>query len=110
VSPGRIRPLAVLLNPRNVGIAVNASVGRRRRRTLGPIPEFQGAQDIFDHGALIDQADDFQRAGAARANEWIRFVHFLDKPRPRVPQLARQLIGATGVFLVRRQRIGRLCR
>jgi hypothetical protein len=74
VSLGGIRPLADLLKPRNVGIAVDTSVGRTRRRTLGPVPEFQVAQDLFDHDAVIGEADDFQRAGAARANEWVRFV------------------------------------
>ena len=43
---GRIRPLADLVKPGNVGIVSYGSVGHTRRRTLGPVPEFQVAQDI----------------------------------------------------------------
>jgi hypothetical protein len=33
------------------------------------------AQDLLDHRPVADQADDFERAGAARANQGVRFVY-----------------------------------
>ena len=36
-----------------------------RRRTLGPVPQLQVAQDPFNHRAVADQADDLKGAGAA---------------------------------------------
>jgi hypothetical protein len=54
VSLGRIGPLVDLLKPRNIGIVSYGSVGCTRRRTLRPVPEFQVAQDLFDHGAVVD--------------------------------------------------------
>ena len=110
VSLGRIGPPADLLKARNVGIVAYGSVGCRRRRTLGPVPEFQVAQDFFDHGAVADQTDDFERAGAGRANQWGRFVHLLNQPRPRAPDPAPELVGAAAIFVARRQRNRRTIR
>jgi hypothetical protein len=77
VSLGRIGPPADVLKPGNVRIVSYGSVGSRGRRALLPVPQFQVAQNSFNHGAVADQADDFERAGAARTNQWVRFVHFL---------------------------------
>ena len=40
----------------------------------------------------------------------VRFVDFLNKPRPRAPEPAGELIGGTAIFIVGRRRIGRLSR
>jgi hypothetical protein len=56
------------------------------------------AQDSFDDGGAVDQADDLERAAAVRANERVRFVHLFDKPRRGAPQPAREVMGATGML------------
>jgi predicted nucleic acid-binding protein len=71
---------------------------------LLPVPQFQVTQDLVDHRPVADQADDFERARAERANQEVRFVHFLNQPGPRAPDLAPELVGAAALFVVRRQR------
>ena len=68
------------------------------------------AQDFLDYRAVADQADDFQRSGAAGTDQRVRFVHFLNQPRPRAADPTPELIGATGIFMVRRLGLGRLSR
>jgi hypothetical protein len=53
------------------------------------------AQNFFDYGGVVDEADDLQRPGATRANERVGLVNLLDQPRPGAPEAARELIGAT---------------
>ncbi len=62
----------------------------------------------MDDGAVADQADDFERSGAAGTNEGIRFVHFHNQPGPRTRAVARELLAAVGIILVRPLRSGRL--
>jgi len=95
---------ADVLKPWNVGIVSYGSVWSRGRRALRPVPEFQVAQDLLDHRPVADQADDFERARAVRANQGVRFVHFLYQPSPLAPDLALELVGAGAIFVARRRR------
>ena len=92
----------------NLLIILDGSPGRARRRTLGPVPQLQVAQDLFDDRAVADQADDFEWSGAAGTDQGIRFVHFLNQPGPRTPAVARELLAAVGIVLVPRLRVGRM--
>lgn len=86
VSPGRIRILAGLVESSALLIVLDGSLGRGWRRALGAIPEFHVTQNFLDHGAVADQADDFEWAGAARTNQGIRL-----KPQSR-PRQKREVI------------------
>ena len=101
-SAGRVRPLAGLVKAGDLLIILDRSPGGARRRTLGPVPPLQVAQDPFNHGAVADQADDLKGAGAAGADPRVRFVHFLDQPGPRAPAAARELGAAVGIVLAQR--------
>ena len=58
----------------NLLIIFDGSPGGSRRRTLGPVPQLQVPQDLFNDRAVADQADDFKWSGAAGADQRIRFV------------------------------------
>jgi len=55
---------------------------RAARGTLGPMPQFQVAQDLLNDRGVSDQADNLERSGAAGTDQVICFVHFLDPPSP----------------------------
>jgi len=95
---GRFQPLVDVVEDNSVRFIGYGSLGRRRRRALGAVPQFQMAQDSLDDAGAVDQTDDFERAAATRANPRVRFVHLLDEPRPGAPQPAREVIGATGML------------
>ncbi len=90
------QPLIEVVEGNNVRVISYGSLGGWRRRALGAVPPFEVAQDSFDDGGAVDQADDFERTAATRANQRVRLVHFLDEPRPGAPQPAREVIGASG--------------
>ena len=64
-STGCVRPLAGCVQIDDRLVVLDRSLRRGRRRPLGPVPQLQMPQDLFNDRALADQADDFQRSGAA---------------------------------------------
>lgn len=42
------------------------------------IPELEMAQDRFDHGRVLDQADDLHWAPAARAGQRVGLIYLLN--------------------------------
>ena len=78
-SSGAGAASAGLVKTGNLLIILDRSPRRARRRTFGPVPELQVAQDFFDHGAVADQADDGKGSAAAGTDQGVRFEHFLDQ-------------------------------
>jgi hypothetical protein len=73
-SISQISQRADVVEGRNFGVIVYRSFCRWGWRARRPFPEFEVAQDSLDDGGAVDQADDFKRAAATRANQRIRFV------------------------------------
>ena len=94
-SGGCVRPEAGLVRIDDLLMVLDGSPCRTRRRTFGPVPQLQVAQDLFNDRAVADQADDLERSGAAGTDQGIRFVHFLDQPGPGSSAAALQFNSRT---------------
>lgn len=97
---------AVLSGGIRIEMVARSRWRRRGRRTLGPVPQFRVAQDLFDDRAVPDLADDFQWFRATGTNQAVSFVHSSNQPCPRTAALTRQL-RAVGSVLVHPLRCSR---
>ena len=70
-SAGWARPLAGLVKVGDLLMVLDGSFGSGGRGALGPVPQLQVPQDLFNDRAVADQADDFERSGAAGTDEGI---------------------------------------
>jgi hypothetical protein len=98
-SAGRLRPLAGIVKFDDWLIVLDRAHGRAGRRTLGPVPQSQVAEDLLDDGAGADQADDLKGSRAAGADQGIGFVDSLHQPPPGASAGAREFPAAVGVIL-----------
>jgi hypothetical protein len=112
-ASGRVvRPLVGDVKAGDLLVVFDGSIGRRRRRTLGPVPQLQVPQDLLNDRTVADQADDGKRSRAAGTNQGRRFVDFLNQPGSGAPAGARELPATVGFVLVHSLHCGcrRRCR
>ena len=66
-------------------IITEGSLWPRGRWPLRSIPQLEVTQDSFNGGAVVDQADNIERAAATGTQQGIGFVNPLNQPRPGAP-------------------------